>query len=221
MLNHTGTIRDVSTMAHELGHAIHSLYANKHHYSCQHSGLPLAETASTLGELILFDKMLMTETDKKIKKQMLWEKIGDSYATILRQNYFVLFEKEAHEKIAEGITVEGLSEIYLKNLKEQFGNSVIVDRIFRYEWTYISHIFSTPFYCYAYNFGELLALSLFGKYKKEGPNFIPKIEKILAAGGSEDPVEILTKAGFEVTKEEFWQESFKIVKDWTKQLKNL
>lgn len=221
MLNHAGTLRDVSTMAHELGHAIHSLYASKHHYSSQHSGLPLAETASTLGELILFEKMLAAETDKKIKKQMLWEKIADSYATILRQNYFVLFEIEAHQKIAEGITAEQLSEIYLKNLKEQFGNSVKIDRIFRYEWTYISHIFSTPFYCYAYNFGELLALSLFAKYKKEGPAFISKIEKILAAGGSLDPMEILKETGSEVNKEEFWRNSFRIVRDWTKQLKSL
>jgi len=86
MLNHTGSLRDVATMAHELGHAIHSLMANKHQPSSQQANLPLSETASTLGELILFEKMLVEERDKAVKKQMLWEKIADSYATILRQN---------------------------------------------------------------------------------------------------------------------------------------
>jgi len=221
MLNHTGTLRDVSTMAHEIGHAIHSLYANKHHFSSQSSGLPLAETASTLGELILFEKQLAEEKDKKVKRQMLSDKIASSYATILRQNYFVLFEIEAHKRIVEGITAEELSELYFQNLKDQFGSAVIINPVFKYEWTYISHIYSTPFYCYAYNFGELLALSLYAKYKKEGKNFIPKIEIILAAGGSEDPMIILKKAGFAIDKEYFWRNSFNIIRKWIEQLVDL
>jgi len=218
MLNHTNTLRDVSTLAHELGHAIHSLMANKHYPGSQHANLPLSETSSTLSEMILFEKMLGEEEDKQIKKQMLWEKMADSYATILRQNYFVKFEIEAHELVGKGATCKDLSRLYLKNLREQFGQSVLVEPIFQNEWMYISHIFESPFYCYAYNFGELLSLSLFARYKKEGKPFIEKIKTLLAAGGSEDPTKVLAKIGIDPESEEFWRGGFKIIEGWQEEL---
>jgi oligoendopeptidase F len=218
MLNHTGTARDVSTLAHELGHAIHSLMANKHYPSSQHANLPLSETASTLGEMILFEEMLSKETDKQIKKQMLWEKIADSYATILRQNYFVKFEMAAHELIAKGATNKDLDDLYLKNLREQFGSSMKIESIFKHEWMYISHIFESPFYCYAYNFGELLSLAIFAQYKKTGKTFIEKIKVVLAAGGSEDPTKVLSRIGVDIESEEFWRGGFKIIEGWQNEL---
>jgi oligoendopeptidase F len=221
LLNHTNTLRDVSTLAHELGHAIHSMYAEKHSASSQHANLPLSETASTLGEMILFENLLERESDPKIKKQMLWEKISDSYATILRQNYFVMFENEAHKMVAEGTTAEKLSEVYLNNLKEQFGKSMIVPSIFKYEWLYISHIFETPFYCYAYNFGELLSLSLFSRYKSEGKEFVARIEKILEAGGSKDPTKVLLDVGVDIASSDFWRGGFRIIEGWQKQLESI
>jgi oligoendopeptidase F len=221
MLNHTGTLRDVSTMAHELGHAIHSLMANKHLPDAQQANLPLSETASTLGEMILFEKLLAEEKDGEIKKQMLWDKIADSYATILRQNYFIKFEIEAHELISKGATGKELCNLYLKNLKEQFGKNVIIDPIFKYEWLYISHIFESPFYCYAYNFGELLSLSLFAQYKKEGKNFIGKIKTVLEAGGSEDPTEVLANIGVDIESEEFWKGGFKVIEGWQRDLESV
>lgn len=204
MLNHTGKLRDISTLAHELGHGVHSIYANKHYSSVQSANLPLAETASTLAELLIFEKF---------KKEMLWEKMGDMYATILRQTYFTLFEKEAHEKIKNGITEKDLSEMYLNNLKEQFGESVEVPDIFRYEWSYVSHFFSTPFYCYAYSFGQLLTLSLYGEYKKD-KGFLKKIEEILEAGGSQNPEKLLKSKGIDIKDEKFWQKGFDIIKIW-------
>lgn len=221
MLNHTGAARDVSTMAHELGHAIHSLMANKHYPGSQRANLPLSETASTLGEMILFEEMLKRETDPAIKKQMLWEKMADSYATILRQNYFVKFEIEAHEIIARGATGKDLDNLYLKNLREQFGKSVTVGPIFGHEWMYISHIFESPFYCYAYNFGELLSLALFAQYKKEGKPYIPKIKTVLAAGGSEDPTKVLRKIGVNIESEKFWKGGFKIIEGWQNELEKI
>ena len=220
MLNFTGKTRDISTLAHELGHGVHSILANKHLASVQQSGLPLAETASTLAELVVFEKMMAQEKDKELKKAWLSEKIADAYASICRQNYFVKFEIEAHEKMSQGLSPEDLSKIYLKNLKEQFGDSVAIDPLFAYEWSYVSHLFESPFYCYAYNFGELLSYNLYRKYQKD-KGFLKKIIKILATGGSEKPSKILATVGVDIEKKEFWRESFKVIKRWQKELAEL
>ena len=218
LLNFMGKVRDVSTLAHELGHGIHSMYASEHYPSTQQAPLPLAETASTLAEMILFDEILNRETDNKVKKSLLSEKMGDSYATILRQNYFILFEIEAHKIIPDGIKVEDLSKLYLKNLKEQFGSSVRVDNSFQYEWSYVSHIFDSPFYCYAYNFGELLALGLYKRYKDDPKLWLPRIENILSAGGSENPQQLLMRNGIDVRSPSFWNDSFDIIRSWQNEL---
>lgn len=220
MLNFTGKTRDISTLAHELGHGTHSILANKHLASVQQSGLPLAETASTLAELVVFEKMVSQEKDKEIKKSWFSEKIADAYASICRQNYFVKFEIEAHEKMGLGLSPEDLSKMYLRNLKEQFGQSVDIDPLFAYEWSYVSHLFESPFYCYAYNFGELLSYSLYRKYQKDR-RFLKKIIKMLAAGGSQKPSQILAAVGVNIEKKEFWQESFEVIKLWQKELEEL
>ncbi len=221
LLNYTGKMRDVSTLAHELGHGVHSLYANKHSISTQHATLPLAETASTLGEMILFEKILANTKDNETKKQLLSDKLADSYATVIRQNFIVKFEIAAHEAIQRGIEESELSQLWLDNLKEQFGDSVEVDDMFRYEWAYIPHIVHTPFYCYAYNFGELLSMALYAKYKQEGESFVPKIEEILSAGGSEEPKLILEKVGIDMSSADFWQGSFELIKAWQSELEKL
>lgn len=221
LLNYAHTFRDVETLAHELGHGVHSLYASHHSISAQHANLPLAETASTLGELILFEKLLARAASAKAKKIMLSEKISDSYATIIRQNYFVQFELDAHNAFKQGITPEALSDIYLSGLQEQYGKSVKVDPIFKYEWASIPHIVNSPFYCYAYNFGELLSLALFKKYKEEGKSFVPKIEKILEYGGSENPAKVLREVGVDINSRSFWQGSFEIIRRWQKEFEKL
>lgn len=221
MLNYAGRLRDVSTLAHELGHGVHSLYANHLPASVQHANLPLAETASTLAEMILFEKMLEVAKDDKTKKSMLSDKMGDSYATIMRQTYFVDFEITAHRRMSEGLTPDDLSAIWLGTLCEQFGDAVEVDKIFGNEWAYIPHIVHTPFYCYAYNFGELLSLALYARYKAEGKKFVPKIEQLLAAGGSKDPDKLLKSVGVDMSDAAFWQGSFEIIKSWQKQLEGL
>lgn len=221
LLNFTGKTRDVSTLAHELGHGIHSMYAQNHYSSSQQAPLPLAETASTLAEMILFEEILRRETNNKVKKSLLADKMADSYATILRQNYFVIFEKEAHGVIPDGIKMEEMSQMYLKNLREQFGSSVKVDSIFQYEWSYISHIFDSPFYCYAYNFGELLALGLYKKYKENKKVWLPRIENILRAGGSQNPQKLLAENGIDIESKNFWNDSFEIIREWQRELERL
>ena len=221
LLNYDGKGRDVSTLAHELGHGVHSIYANNHTISAQHATLPLAETASTFGEMLLFEKLLSRAKTNDAKKKLLSEKLADSYATVCRQNFIVKFEIAAHEALKSGIEEKDLSQMWLDNLKEQFGDSVDVDEMFRYEWAYIPHIIHTPFYCYAYNFGELLSMALYAKYKSEGESFVPKIEEILAAGGSEDPRVILQRVGIDMSSAEFWQGSFELIKHWQDELETL
>ena len=212
LVNFQGKNDDVSTLAHELGHAIHSLSANQQTLFEQHSCLPLAETASTFGEMLLSDYMEKEISDPAVLRAMLVKQIDDNYATIQRQSYFALFEKEAHRMIAEGAGVDELNACYLANLQDQFGDSMIVDDYFKWEWVSIPHIYNTPFYVYAYAFGQLLVLSLYNQYQIEGRSFIPRYKEMLRKGGSQRPAELLLDAGFDFTKESFWQGGFDILK---------
>lgn len=221
LLNYTGKLRDVSTLAHELGHGVHSLYAQEHLSFTQHANLPLAETASTFSEMILFEKLFSQEKDRKKQQAMLADKLSDSFATILRQCYFVIFEQRAHEALQKGLNAEDLSRLYFDTLKEQFGDSVEIDPLFAYEWSTIPHIVHTPFYCYAYCFGELLSLSLFARYKNEGKSFLPKIEQVLMAGGSQDPQKVLLAIGVNITAKDFWEGGFSLLEEMQERLEKL
>ncbi len=220
LINFTGKTRDVFTLAHELGHAVHSQAAQDRSILVQDAPLPLAETASTFSELLLYDNLSDKITDDE-KKIMLSEKIDDLYATIMRQAFFTIFEVAAHEQIGKGTTVDEISKTYLQNLKEQFGNSVVVSEDFAVEWSCIPHFYHTPFYCYAYSFGNLLALSLFQRYKKEGSDFVPSYINILAAGGSKKPEKLLAEYGFDISSQKFWQEGFDYIESQVKALSAL
>lgn len=217
LVNFTGKTRDVFTLAHELGHAVHSQTAQDRSILVQDAPLPLAETASTFSELLLYDNLSDKITDDE-KKIMLSEKIDDLYATIMRQSFFTIFEVAAHEQIGKGTTIDEISKTYIQNLKEQFGNSVAVSEDFAIEWICIPHFYHTPFYCYAYSFGNLLALSLFQRYKKEGMDFVSSYINILAAGGSKKPEKLLAEHGFDISSQRFWQEGFDYVESQVKAL---
>ena len=146
MLNYQGKADDVSTMAHELGHAVHSMLAADHSIFTFHSNLPLAETASTFGEMVLVDHMLKHETDENVRRDILFGQVDGAYATIMRQAYFALFERQAHEMIQKGASVDELAEAYMQNLKDQFGDAVDVSDEFKWEWVSIPHIYDVPFY---------------------------------------------------------------------------
>ena len=221
MLNYQGKADDVSTMAHELGHAIHSMMAEEHNIFTQHACLPLAETASTFGEMTLTDLLLERETDEGVKQDILFGQLDDAFATIIRQNYFALFEREAHEMIANNASVDELNEAYLANLKEEFGDAVDVSDEFKYEWVSIPHIYGTPFYVYAYAFGQLLVFALYKRYQEEGESFKPKYMRILSAGGSVAPIPLLAEAGMDVTKAEFWQGGFDVIEGMVNRLEEL
>ena len=218
LLNYSGDARDVATLAHELGHAVHSMMARHHSVHTFHATLPLAETASVFGEQLLSDALLADASEAKMKQRLLVSQLDDLYATILRQAYFVEFENQAHQLIAEGTTIDRLAQTYLHLLKEQFGRSVAVSQAFQWEWLTIPHIFRSPFYCYAYSFGNLLVLSLFQRYKKEGQSFIPQYLELLSHGGSQSPQNILKPLGVDLCKKAFWQTGFNRIRELVESL---
>jgi len=221
LLNYQGRADDVATMAHELGHAIHAMLASDHSLFTFHSSLPLAETASTFGEMMLVDRLLRDETDENVRRDILFRQVDDAYATIQRQSFFALFEREAHRMVGENASIDDLAEAYLANLRTQFGDSVEVSDEFRWEWISIPHIFGTPFYVYAYSFGQLLVFSLYQQFKQEGEAFKPRYRKILSTGGSKSPAEVLSEAGIDMRDPAFWQGGFDVIANLVAQLEAL
>jgi oligoendopeptidase F len=220
-LNYQGRPEDVATMAHELGHAIHAMLAGHHSVFTFHSSLPLAETASTFGEMMLVDKLLAVETDEAVRRDLLFRQVDDAYATIMRQAFFAQFEKQAHAMVLKNASVDEIAAAYLENLKEQFGDAVELSEEFKWEWVSIPHIYETPFYVYAYAFGQLLVLALYQQYKAEGEAFKPRYIKILSAGGSQAPAGICAEAGIDIRSEKFWQGGFDVLNRLVEQLEQM
>jgi oligoendopeptidase F len=221
LVNYQGKPDDVATMAHELGHAIHSQLAGEHNLFTFHPSLPLAETASTFGEMMLVDRLLATEKDDSVRQTLLFRQVDDAYATVMRQAYFAIFERQAHEMVNRGATVDELSEAYIGNLQQQFGEALDVSDEFRWEWVSIPHIYQTPFYVYAYTFGQLLVLSLYQQYKAEGESFKPRYLRLLSAGGSKSPEKILADAGVDMHDPGFWQGGFDVIRNLIDQLSTI
>lgn len=221
MINYAGKARDVSTLAHELGHAIHARLAQEHSVLTFHSALPMAETASVFAEMILNERLLHDTDDPSVKRDILARMVDDAYATVMRQAFFAMFEKTAHEAFANNATADEVRELYWENLKSQFGDALEIQDDFKWEWVVINHFYHVPFYVYAYSFGQLLTLALYKRYREQGEAFKPNYFKILAYGGSASPKHILEEAGIDMTSAEFWQGGFDVISEWIDQLESL
>ncbi len=219
--NYTGKARDVATMAHEMGHAIHGMLAADHSPLTFHSSLPLAETASVFSEILLTNRLLKDETDPAVRRDLLAYALDDAYATVQRQAAFTLFEREAHALIQDGATVEQVGAAYMDNLRAQFGDAIDIGDEFRWEWISVPHFYATPFYTYAYAFGQLLVLALYEQYRQEGEAFVPRYLKLLSYGGSAEPYQVLTEAGFDVATTAFWQRGYDALEAMLNELESL
>ena len=215
MMSYTGDLKSVETLAHELGHGIHFSLSSKNNIYSHDAVLPMAETASTFCETLWLSHMKKKFRD--IRRDLIFTELDGAYASIARQFNFVIFEKKAHELIKNGGSSEDIEELYLDLLKRHFGDSIELNDIFRYEYLYIPHIFETPFYCYAYGFGLLLALSLYRKYLDDN-SFKKDIVKIFKSGSNDSPRNILKKSGIEMNGE-FWQNGFDYLRSLVKDLK--
>jgi oligoendopeptidase F len=206
MLNYTGTQREVMTLAHELGHGVHQWLSREQGLFENDTPLTLAETASVFGEMLVFRRLLREESDPKTRLALLCGKIEDSFATVFRQVVMTRFEEKLHAaRRGEGeLPIERISALWMEANQPMHGDAVQLTDDYAWWWLYIPHFVHSPFYCYAYAFGELLVLALLARYDAEGEAFVPRYLDLLRAGGSDTPAALLRHLDLDVTDPGFW-----------------
>lgn len=209
LCNYLNKIDDVMTLAHELGHGVHASLSREQTYFNFHGTLPLAELASTFGEMLVFESVVASASLKD-KLALYASKIEGVFATVFRQAALYRFERRSHEQRRDGgeLTAEQFGDIWQEELQAMFGNSVRLGEQHRDWWMYIQHFFHSPFYVYAYSFGELLVLSLYQMAKAEGPGFSDRYTELLRKGGSESPKDLMESVGIDINSEAFWKGGF-------------
>ena len=205
MLNYLGKARDVTTLAHELGHGVHQVLAGPQGSILSNTPLTLAETASVFGEMLTFRSMLAATTDKKHRFAMLSSKVEDMLNTVVRQIAFYTFERRVHTARKDGeLTTEQLNEIWLEVSRESLGPGVKLNDGYGIFWSYIPHFIHSPFYVYAYAFGDCLVNSLYAQYEKSSDGFAERYFELLKAGGSKHHSELLKPFGLDARDPNFW-----------------
>ena len=206
-MNFVGTGRDVSTLAHELGHGVHQYLSRERGMLQAHTPLTTAEMASVFGEMLVFNSLIEHETDPGARLAMIASKIEDTFATVFRQTSMNRFEDAMHTaRRAEGeLSTDRFSELWMNTQRAMFSDSVTLTDDYGIWWSYIPHFLHTPGYVYAYSFGELLVLALYARYRQEGTSFAPKYLEVLSAGGADWPHAILSKLGVDLNDPAFWK----------------
>ncbi|MFO0970432.1 MAG: M3 family oligoendopeptidase [Gemmataceae bacterium] len=223
LMNFTERLRDVMTLAHELGHGLHQYLSRGHGYFQCDTPLTTAEMASVFGEMLTFRRLQEKYPEPKLKLAMLCGKIEDAFATVFRQVVLTRFELDLHEKRKEKgeLAAHDIGHLWMLTNQAMFGAEVELTEGYACWWSYIGHFIRSPFYCYAYAFGELLVLALFQKYRQEGEAFVPKYLDLLSAGGSDAPHVLLAKLGVDVTDPNFWALGLKLLEDMVGQAEEL
>jgi oligoendopeptidase F len=212
LLNYQGKPRDVMTLAHELGHGVHQVLAAPNGALMAPTPLTLAETASVFGEMLTFRKLLDSTTDPKQRKAMLAAKVEDMINTVVRQIAFYTFERKVHEARREGeLTPEALCEIWMSVQAESLGPAIRLSAGYEPYWCYIPHFIHSPFYVYAYAFGDCLVNSLYGVYRNAAAGFQERYFALLSAGGSKPYGELLAPFGLDAKDPGFWQIGLRMI----------
>jgi len=212
LMNYQGKLRDVMTLAHELGHGVHQVLAAPQGPLLAPTPLTLAETASVFGEMLTFRALLETARDAKERKALLAQKVEDMINTVVRQIAFYCFERKVHEERRAGeLTAERLGQLWLEVQGESLGPAIDLSDGYETYWSYIPHFVHSPFYVYAYAFGDCLVNSLYGLYQEAHPGFVDKYFDMLKAGGSKHHRELLAPFGLDAGKREFWQKGLAVI----------
>ena len=216
LLNFQGKSRDVATLAHELGHGVHQyLSANKQGHFNSSTPLTLAETASVFGEMLTFKSLLKNEKNLKEKKALLANKVEDMLNTVVRQIAFYQFEKEVHlQRKKSELSTEEICSIWIQVQKESLGPSIEFEEEYKYYWSYIPHFIHSPFYVYAYAFGDCLVNSLYGVYEEGLSNFDKKYITLLESGGSKDYKNLLKPFHLNPSNSDFWKKGIKVIENF-------
>jgi oligoendopeptidase F len=219
LLNYQGKARDVMTLAHELGHGVHQVLAGPQGALMSDTPLTLAETASVFGEQLTFRALLESEQSPARRRVMLAGKVEDMLNTVVRQVAFCEFERQVHDQRREGeLTPERLGEIWLSIQGESLGPALQFDDDYRHFWAYIPHFIHSPFYVYAYAFGDCLVNALYAVYQESSEGFEAKYLAMLSAGGTLRHKELLAPFGLDAGKADFWSRGLDIVSGFVDQL---
>jgi oligoendopeptidase F len=220
LVNYTGNLRDVSTVAHELGHGVHQYLAAANGYYNANTPLVLAETASVFAELLTFTFQLDLIDGADERRAFICQKLESIFATVFRQVAMNRFEDKVHNARREQgeLSTEDISQKWLATQRQMFEDSVRLTDDYGIWWSYIPHFLSTPGYVYSYAFGELLVLALYNLYKKTGQSFVPKYLALLKAGGSLSPYELLKPFGVDPDDQKFWNGGLQIIDEMLAQV---
>jgi oligoendopeptidase F len=222
MLNYQGKPRDVMTLAHELGHGVHQFLAAPNGALMAPTPLTLAETASVFGEMLTFQKLLAATTDKKQRKAMLVSKAEDMINTVVRQIAFYSFERKIHIERKNGeLTAERIGEIWLEVQRESLGPAIDIRPGYEVFWSYIPHFIHSPFYVYAYAFGDCLVNSLYAVYERASDGFAERYLAMLAAGGTKHYTELLEPFGLDARDPAFWQGGLSVIEKLIDELEEI
>ncbi|MGQ0457797.1 MAG: M3 family oligoendopeptidase [Hyphomicrobium sp.] len=219
MMNYLGKPRDVMTLAHELGHGVHQMLARDQGPLLAPTPLTLAETASVFGEMLTFKALLAQTTNAKEKKAMIASKVEDMINTVVRQIAFYTFERRVHEERRTGeLTSDRLNAIWKEVQAESLGPAIELGEGYEVYWAYIPHFIHSPFYVYAYAFGDCLVNSLYGLYAEAHPGFVDKYFDLLKAGGSKHHSELLAPFGLDARDPEFWNKGLRVLESMIDEL---
>jgi oligoendopeptidase F len=226
LLNYLGKPRDVMTLAHELGHGVHQVMSARQGVLMCDTPLTLAETASVFGEQLTFREMIRREKNDKRRKRLIAAKVEDMLNTVVRQIAFLEFEKRVHGERKKGeVSLDRLNKIWFDVQSESLGPAIKLSGDYQYFWTYIPHFIHSPFYVYAYAFGDCLVNSLYAVYEKEAKQgrareFEKKYLEMLAAGGTLRHKELLAPFGLDATRGDFWQQGLNVISSMIDELES-